>query len=84
MMTPRHPLATCFPKGTTPMNVIPVILDSLRTDPLGVADLDASLLEQATGRRWILSRRPDLYKPLAVPTGKEVDTRILRFDKKGI
>jgi predicted amidohydrolase len=53
-------------------------------DDMVVADLDASLLEQATGRRWILSRRPDLYKPLAVPTGKEVDTRILRFDKKGI
>jgi hypothetical protein len=53
-------------------------------DDMVVADLDASLLEHATGRRWILSRRPDLYKPLAVPTGKEVDTRILRFDKKGI
>jgi len=53
-------------------------------DDLVVADLDASLLENATGRRWILSRRPELYKPLAVPTGKEVDTRTLRFDKKGI
>jgi len=49
-----------------------------------VADLDASLLENATGRRWIRTRRPELYGTLAVPTGLEQDTRKVRFDKKGI
>jgi predicted amidohydrolase len=53
-------------------------------DDMVVADLDASLIENSTGRRWILTRRPELYKPLAVPTGKEVDTRISRFDRKGL
>jgi hypothetical protein len=49
-----------------------------------VADLDASLLDQCTGRRWIKTRRPELYGPLAEPTGLEQDTRTVRFDAKGI
>ncbi len=49
-----------------------------------IADLDASLLENCTGRRWIKSRRPELYMPLAIPTGLEQDIRQLRFDKKGV
>jgi predicted amidohydrolase len=49
-----------------------------------VADLDLSLLEHSTGRRWIRTRRPDLYGELAVSTGLEVETRKLRFDKKGV
>ena len=49
-----------------------------------VADLDLSLIEHSTGRRWIRTRRPELYGDLAVPTGQEVDTRQLRFDKKGV
>ncbi len=53
-------------------------------DDMVIADLDASLLDQATGRRWIKTRRPELYAPLAVPTGIEQDTRTVRFDKKGI
>ena len=53
-------------------------------DDMVIADLDATLLEQCTGRRWIRTRRPELYAPLAVPTGNEVDTRTARFDKKGI
>jgi predicted amidohydrolase len=53
-------------------------------DDMVVADLDGSLLEHSTGRRWIRTRRPELYRPIAVPTGKEVDTRVSRFDKKGI
>ncbi len=53
-------------------------------DDMVIADLDASLLEQCTGRRWIKSRRPELYGPLTVPTGIEQDTRTLRFDQKGI
>jgi len=50
-------------------------------DDMVVADLDAGLLENATGRRWIRARRPELYGPLAVPTGRERDTRDLKFDK---
>ena len=53
-------------------------------DDVVVADLDASLLEVSTGRRWIKTRRPELYGPLTVPTGLEQDTRTLRFDKKGV
>lgn len=53
-------------------------------DDMVVADLDASLLEQCTGRRWIRTRRPELYAPLTVPTGLERDTRSVRFDAKGI
>jgi len=53
-------------------------------DEIVVADLDASLPEQSTGKRWIKTRRPELYGPLTVPTGQEQDTRAVRFDKKGI
>ena len=52
-------------------------------DAMVVADLDASLLENATGRRWIKTRRPELYGPLTVRTGQEVDTRSVRFDEVG-
>jgi predicted amidohydrolase len=48
-------------------------------DDMVIADLDASLLEKCTGRRWIKSRRPALYGPLAVATGAEQDTRTLRM-----
>ncbi len=53
-------------------------------DDMVVADLDASLLPQSTGRRWLRTRRPELYGPLTVPTGMEEDTRKVRFDKKGV
>jgi predicted amidohydrolase len=53
-------------------------------DDMVVADLDSSLLEVSTGRRWIKTRRPELYQPLTVPTGLEQDTRTVRFDKKGV
>jgi predicted amidohydrolase len=49
-------------------------------DAMVVADLDASLLARATGRRWIDSRRPELYALLAQRTGRERDTRVLRFE----
>lgn len=52
-------------------------------DALVVADLDASLLEHSTGRRWISTRRPELYAPLTVRTGLERDTRDVRFDEVG-
>jgi predicted amidohydrolase len=53
-------------------------------DDMVVADLDASLLEVSTGKRWIKTRRPELYEPLTVPTGMEQDTRTVRFDKRGV
>jgi hypothetical protein len=53
-------------------------------DDMVVADLDASLPEVSTGRRWIVPRRPELYESLTVPTGLEQDTRTVRFDRKGV
>ena len=53
-------------------------------DVMVVADLDASLLERNTGRRWIKTRRPELYAPLSEPTGLEQDTRAVRFDGQGV
>jgi predicted amidohydrolase len=50
-------------------------------DAMVIADLDASLLADATGRSWIRARRPDLYAPLTVPTGLECDTRTLKFEE---
>ena len=48
-------------------------------DEMVVADLQASLRDRATGVRWIRARRPELYGPLTVPTGREQDTRTVRF-----
>ena len=53
-------------------------------DDMVVADLDATLPTVSTGRRWIKTRRPELYTPLTVRTGIEQDTRTVRFDKKGV
>jgi predicted amidohydrolase len=53
-------------------------------DDMVVADLDATLLDISTGRRWIKTRRPELYSPLTVPTGLERDTREVRFDGEGV
>ena len=50
-------------------------------DAMVTADLDASLLADATGRNWIRARRPDLYVPLTIPTGLERDTRSLKFEE---
>lgn len=48
-----------------------------------VADLKADLMKMCTGRRWIRSRRPELYQPLVEPTGKEQDIRTVRFSRQG-
>ncbi len=53
-------------------------------DEMVFADLDPALLVENTGERWIRTRRPELYTPLAQPTGLEMDTRAVRFDKKGV
>jgi len=50
-------------------------------DDMVIADLDASLLAESSGRRWMRARRPQLYGPLTVPTGKECDTRKLKFEE---
>jgi len=50
-------------------------------DALVVCDLDASLLEHATGRAWIAARRPEMYGLLTQRTGLERDTRELKFDE---
>jgi predicted amidohydrolase len=50
-------------------------------DDMVVADLDASLLEQATGRLWMQARRPDLYGELAIPTGRERDVHQLKYEE---
>lgn len=49
-----------------------------------VVDIDDQLLAHNTGKRWIRTRRPDLYGPLAVPTGKEESTRKARFARRGV
>jgi len=50
-------------------------------DDMVIADLDASLLVDSTGRSWMRARRPQLYAPLTVPTGLECDTRKLKFEE---
>ena len=50
-------------------------------DDMVIADLDASLLAESSGRKWIRARRPQLYAPLTVPTGLECDTRKLKFEE---
>jgi hypothetical protein len=54
------------------------------SDDLVVANLDASLLEMSTGRRWIVTRRRKPYEPLTIPTGLAQDTRTVRFDETGV
>jgi len=46
-----------------------------------VADLCGDLLPRSTGRMWIQARRPELYGPLAVPTGGERSARDLKFEE---
>ena len=54
-------------------------VDQKAGDAMVIADLDASLLADATGRMWIRARRPELYTPLTTPTGLECDTRTMKF-----
>ena len=60
-----------------------VLAETWKADDVMVAaDLDAELLKLSTGEGWMMSRRPELYAPLAVPTGIEKDTRTVRFERK--
>src|SRR5436190_1021087 len=47
---------------------------------MGPTDLEAGLRERSTGVRWIKARRPELYQPLTVRSGREMDTRAVRFE----
>ena len=49
-------------------------------DEMVVGDLDAGLRDRCTGVRWIRARRPELYESLVVRTGREEDTRAVRFE----
>jgi predicted amidohydrolase len=51
-------------------------------DDMVIADLDASMLESSSGRRWMRARRPELYEPLTRRTGREEETRRVRFGKE--
>ena len=48
-------------------------------DDMVIADLVASLRERSTGEGWLRARRPDLYKPLTIPTGNEVSPCVAKF-----
>ena len=48
-------------------------------DDMVVAELDASLLEKSTGSMWMQARKPEFYGPLTVRTGRERDTRSIKF-----
>ncbi len=48
-------------------------------DVMVVADLDPELLTHATGRSFLAARRPELYGLLTQRTGRERDTREVRF-----
>ena len=53
-------------------------------DKMVTAVLNHTLLSRNTGKRWLKTRRPELYTPLTIPTGMEEDTRKVRFDHNGI
>jgi predicted amidohydrolase len=44
-----------------------------------ISELDEQVISFCTGQRWLKSRRPELYKPLTEFTGRETDTRAVRF-----
>jgi predicted amidohydrolase len=48
-------------------------------DEMVIGTLDLSLLDRCTGRRWIRGRRPELYGPLTVATGQELNAIDARF-----
>ena len=50
-------------------------------DDMVIADLDGEVIPTSSGRRWLDARRPELYQPLCIPTGRERDTRSVRFDE---
>ncbi|UCH64234.1 MAG: nitrilase family protein [Fidelibacterota bacterium] len=51
-------------------------------DAIVITDIDLSLLEMCTGRRWIRGRRPELYNTLVEKTGNELDPRAVKFSEQ--
>ena len=51
-------------------------------DAMVVADLYPAVQQMCTGQRWMRSRRPDLYQTLTEVTGREEDTRKVRFSRE--
>lgn len=51
-------------------------------DEMVVADLDPAVREMCTGQRWLTTRRPELFGPLCEATGREEDTRTVRFRRQ--
>jgi len=51
-------------------------------DDMVTAELDPAVLHMCTGQRWMKTRRPDLYQLLSEFTGREQDTRKVRFSHK--
>ena len=49
-------------------------------DDMVIAELNAEVLPMSSGRRWLSARRPELYGQLCTRTGKERDTRSVRFE----
>lgn len=49
-------------------------------DVMVTATLDFTMMKNCTGRRWIKTRRPELYSSLTESSGNEEDTRKVRFD----
>jgi len=50
-------------------------------DELVIGELDLSLLDRSTGRRWLRGRRPELYGPLLQRTGDELPPIEARFSE---
>jgi N-carbamoylputrescine amidase len=48
-------------------------------DDMVIADLDGSLVAPSVGQAFLKARRPDLYRTLAEKTGREENTRSLKF-----
>ncbi len=49
-------------------------------DTMVVAEFDLKLLDRSVGRRWIRTRRPELYRSLTEKTGVEEDVKQVRFE----
>lgn len=53
-------------------------------DEMVVGELDLSLLDRCTGRRWMRGRRPELYEPLVQRTGTELQPIDARFSDEPV
>ncbi|MBN1809848.1 MAG: nitrilase family protein [Planctomycetes bacterium] len=49
-------------------------------DDMVVADLDPALFKKVTGRRWIRTRRPELYGKICEGAGSTEDVKKVRFE----